>query len=210
MQHSTSLRERNRTATWKLIHDTAAELVLEDGLGAANVEAITERAGCSRRTFFNYFPTKEDAILGMREPHVDPDELMAVAKEDPPAAPFERTMRILIYILGEVYPVPGPGYHERRRLLIEREPALRPRFVVNITGAENLVLDYLRRRAELGESPEALGPNVDADEARVLLSLAGAIIRYAVTHDAENMLTDREGTLRRATTRFREVIEHTL
>ena len=43
-------------------------LAREGGLAAATVEAITERAGVSRRTFFNYYPTKEDALLGTTSP----------------------------------------------------------------------------------------------------------------------------------------------
>lgn len=205
---ATSLRERNRLATWQLIHDTAAELVLQDGLAVATVESITERAGCSRRTFFNYFSTKEDAILGMREPRLHISEVRAVAAEEPDAAPFERTMRILIYILSDIFPV--PGQHERRRLLLVAAPSLKARFVSNVTSAERLVLEHLQTRAEHDEPPEAFGGNVDEQEARVLLMLAGSIIRYAATYDAEAMLSDREDALRRATATFREVIEHTV
>ncbi|GGA76721.1 TetR family transcriptional regulator [Pseudoclavibacter endophyticus] len=208
MQPSTSLRERNRLATWQLIHDTAAELVLKHGIAAATVEAIAERAGCSRRTFFNYFATKEDAILGMRELRLDPDDVRAIAAAEPAAAPFDRTMRILITILSEIYPV--PGRYDRRRALLEKVPELKSRFIENISSAEGLVLEYLRHDAELGDAHEGLGPDIDADEARVLLTLAAAIIRYAATHDADNMLVDRDAALRRATKRFREVIEHTL
>ena len=63
-----SLRERNRLDTWALIHDQASSLACEHGLANTTVEAISEAAGVSKRTFFNYFPTKEDAILGVQAP----------------------------------------------------------------------------------------------------------------------------------------------
>ena len=47
------------------------------GLNGYTVEEVCERGGISRRTFFNYFPTKEDAIIG----HAD-DELPAGVVED--------------------------------------------------------------------------------------------------------------------------------
>lgn len=191
-----------------MIHDTAADLVLTNGLSAATVDAIVERAGCSRRTFFNYFATKEDAILGMREPRLDLEDLRAAAGEDPAAPPFERTMRILIWILGDVFPI--SGLYERRRLLLATAPSLKERFVANFSGAEQLVQQHLQDQADRGETPEALGPDVTIEQARVLLMLAGTIVRYAVSHDPEGVLADRDDALRRATSRFREVIEHTL
>src|SRR6478672_474474 len=68
-----SLRERQKDETWSAIHEAASDAALEGGLASATVEAIAERSGISRRTFFNYFPTKEDAILGLREPALADD-----------------------------------------------------------------------------------------------------------------------------------------
>lgn len=191
-----------------MIHDAAAELVLERGLAAATVEAIAERAGCSRRTFFNYYPTKEDAVLGMREPRIDVDEIRAMAAADPELAPFEHTMRLLIHILDDLYAV--TGVQDRRRELILTEPALLDRFRTLYGSAETLVLHHLQVRFEAGERPVGLGPDIDHEEARALLMLAGAIVRFALASDPDGMLDDREAALHRATATFREVIEHTL
>ena len=61
------LRERKRAATRASITAVARSLTAERGLNGYTVEEVCERTGISRRTFFNYFPTKEDAIIG----HVD-------------------------------------------------------------------------------------------------------------------------------------------
>src|SRR3954453_19633038 len=58
------LRERKRAATRAAITAAARSLTAERGLNGYTVEEVCERAGISRRTFFNYFPAKEDAILG--------------------------------------------------------------------------------------------------------------------------------------------------
>ncbi|MCU1531905.1 MAG: TetR/AcrR family transcriptional regulator [Arthrobacter sp.] len=71
------LRERKRAATRAAITAVARNLTAQRGLNGYTVEEVCERAGISRRTFFNYFPSKEDAIIG----HVD-DELPAGIFDD--------------------------------------------------------------------------------------------------------------------------------
>lgn len=58
-----SLRARRRVQTRSEIHDAAVELVLERGFNEVTVDEIAEAAGVSPRTFFNYFPTKQEAIF---------------------------------------------------------------------------------------------------------------------------------------------------
>jgi AcrR family transcriptional regulator len=69
------LRERKRAATRMAIRDTARELTAEHGLNHFTIEQLCERVGISRRTFFNYFPTKEDAIIGHQDDGI-PDDLV--------------------------------------------------------------------------------------------------------------------------------------
>ena len=57
-------RERKKQATWLSLHDAAMALAVERGFEHVTVEDICDRADVSVRTFFNYFPCKEDAVLG--------------------------------------------------------------------------------------------------------------------------------------------------
>ncbi|MGH2909862.1 MAG: TetR family transcriptional regulator [Solirubrobacteraceae bacterium] len=59
-----SLRERKKRATREALRRAAVAQVADRGLAAVTVEDIAAAAEMSPRTFFNYFPTKEDAVSG--------------------------------------------------------------------------------------------------------------------------------------------------
>ena len=58
------LRERRRLATRAEIEHVALDLFARHGSERTTVDDIATAAGVSPRTFFRYFPTKEDAALG--------------------------------------------------------------------------------------------------------------------------------------------------
>lgn len=60
-----SLRARQTRERRASIHAAAVDLVFERGLEEVTVAQIAEAAEVSTRTFFNYFPTKEMAIVGL-------------------------------------------------------------------------------------------------------------------------------------------------
>jgi len=60
-----SLRERKKQQTRQALHEAAVRLISERGLAGVTVEEICAEAGVSPRTFFNYFPTKANAALGL-------------------------------------------------------------------------------------------------------------------------------------------------
>lgn len=62
MSETTGRRELNKARTRQALIAATRELARERGLGAVTVEDIAERAGVSRRTFFNYFPNIEGAV----------------------------------------------------------------------------------------------------------------------------------------------------
>jgi AcrR family transcriptional regulator len=57
------LRERKKLQRRKLIEDTALELFARDGFDATTVETIAAACDIAPRTFFSYFPTKDDLVL---------------------------------------------------------------------------------------------------------------------------------------------------
>lgn len=57
------LRELKRRETGNRIALAALQLTAEHGFDGFTIDQLAEAAGISRRTFFNYFPTKEDALF---------------------------------------------------------------------------------------------------------------------------------------------------
>lgn len=53
---------RPRAASREILEEAACELFLERGYAATSVADITQRAGVSRATFFNYVPAKSDLL----------------------------------------------------------------------------------------------------------------------------------------------------
>ncbi|UOQ57754.1 TetR/AcrR family transcriptional regulator [Leucobacter allii] len=64
-ESATGVRAQRRAETARRITDLARRRTAERGITAYTVEELCEDAGVSRRTFFNYFASKEDAVLGV-------------------------------------------------------------------------------------------------------------------------------------------------
>lgn len=57
------LRERKKLETRRAIRRAALDYALEHGIENLTVEIIAEEVGISSRTFFNYFSSKEEALI---------------------------------------------------------------------------------------------------------------------------------------------------
>lgn len=174
-----SLRERRKAETWTAIHEAAATLVLEQGLEQATVESIADRAGVSPRTFFNYFPSKEDAVLGMRAPVLDPALLEELTAE---RDLLDQLSHLLLTVARSSY---AGGNPVRRRQLMQQYPHLGQRRKEYMVQAEELVrqglVGILAAHPDWHEGSE--GFDVE-DTARMLVVIAGVPLRFALTSPA--------------------------
>jgi AcrR family transcriptional regulator len=194
-----SLRERKRTDTYSALHDAAAELVLDRGLAHVTVDEIAERAGVSQRTFFNYFPTKEDAVLGVRTPAIS-DAALESFRDTSQRDLFGRVVELFADAMrSSMVPAADPT---RRRRLTTEHPELKHRFMVRVADIERLALQVIE------DQPESL-PNTP-ESARVLLYLAGAVVRYTYTTTPGAISNHDDVALNRAIETFREVLRNAL
>ncbi|PKW18129.1 TetR family transcriptional regulator [Saccharopolyspora spinosa] len=65
MNRATNMRSRRMAATAAQVTSHARRLTAERGLSGFTVEEVCEQVDISRRTFFNYFASKDDAVLGV-------------------------------------------------------------------------------------------------------------------------------------------------
>lgn len=59
-----SLREQRKRETSLALTDAARRLTSEKGFAGFTIEELCAEVGVSRRTFFNYFESKENAVFG--------------------------------------------------------------------------------------------------------------------------------------------------
>jgi AcrR family transcriptional regulator len=199
------LRERNRLTTMKQLHAAAKQLALDEGLAAATVEAITDRAGVSKRTFFNYYASKEDAILGTFAPTV-PEAALTRYFDDESTDSFTRTVHLIVAIIRST--VPDQAGFDDRRVLVARFPELRARLGQHVAAAERLIEATLEERfATPADDP----PVPAADSTRALLMLAGTVLRYVYTRDPGALgVEDDDAAIDAAIATFRKVLKEIL
>jgi AcrR family transcriptional regulator len=132
---SYDLRERKRTRTRLMIQTEALRLFIEKGYAQTTVEEIADAAAISPRTFFRYFPSKEDVVIW---DEYDPLalELIAARPEDEPLA---ETFRAVVHeTLGGLYRRDPERLLTRVRLALT-VPEVRARFLDQQThGIEQL------------------------------------------------------------------------
>ncbi|MFT2815475.1 TetR/AcrR family transcriptional regulator [Leifsonia sp. A12D58] len=61
------IRERRKASTRRQLTSNARRLTAERGLKGFTIEELCDEVGISRRTFFNYFPNKEHAVMGSHD-----------------------------------------------------------------------------------------------------------------------------------------------
>ncbi|WP_149202017.1 TetR/AcrR family transcriptional regulator [Actinotalea subterranea] len=141
------LRERKKRARREALIDAAHLLVERDGLDAVTVEAICAHAGVSPRTFFNYFESKDDAVLG-----IVPFDLRTATAEafaaGGPTGRWRPDLEALVVSLAQSAPA---GLHRIACAmeLARREPRLLGRQIAAFEGHHATIAELVARRTGL-------------------------------------------------------------
>jgi AcrR family transcriptional regulator len=163
-------RERKKLATRQALQDVALRLVAERGLDQVTVEDISEAADVATRTFFNYFSSKEEALLGNLPEKVAAVQRMVV---DRPASetPLEAVCQVLRTMTLQL----AERRDERllRQQVIERHPGLLARQLGMYASFERALSAAVAERIGAGQA--------DALYCRVVAAVAVAAARSAVS-----------------------------
>ena len=171
-----TLRQRRTAATALNIETQAVALALEHGLDHVTVEMICEASEVSARTFFNYFGTKDNAILGKFLPEIDEQKAREFIASNNPD--------ILSEVIGVVkFPdefIQNPGLELQRMKLLNQNPQLMTkqmeRFSVVPSKVEEILFLRLRRDAQPEETEEQT-----RSYANLTAELIALTFRYTLT-----------------------------
>jgi len=136
-------RSQQKRETAQALQDAAMARFVKDGFEATTIEDIARDAGVSRRTFFRYFPTKEELILSQFEEMgtIIFDEIRCRPKSEGPMLALRNGFRTLDV----------QDAAQRRRMdllgwLIAETPALRGLMLLRQERWEAEIADRLAER----------------------------------------------------------------
>lgn len=168
------LRERKRIETRLALETAALDLALEVGVANLTVEQIAERANVSRRTFFNYFASKEDALVG--EAGERPNTDLLVPHEVDEAFDLLTTLRAAIHAFASVKGGSGTLLAKRMRVF-----ATNPHLIHDqVARASDSLETYASALSAMLAGRLGTEPSATTDShARLLLMICAAVLHHA-------------------------------
>jgi AcrR family transcriptional regulator len=175
---SLGLRERKRLETRTQLERAAVRLVAELGLEYATVEAICATVPVSTRTFFNYFESKEDAILGVRDVVFGDEAIERHARENAGQPLVSRIIGLLLEALAPA--IADTELHEARLAIIKQHPELLSRQIAQMSRAGEKLIAATAAILAHDSRFAALGADERSATAELILPLCGGAVRLAI------------------------------
>lgn len=189
-----SLRERKRREARAAIERSAITLVDELGYENVTVAMIAERAVVSQGTFFNYFPTKDAAIVGLGPLDLDPQAVHAAYDRLAPAAPYHATLSLFLEVVRELDWTSDIAAMRGR--LVAQTPVLMRLFLDGtfafVADFRSMLASYLEGHPERRTCSDEL---TAAEEASLVVSEALEAAKFALaraTKDLERGLPEAD------------------
>lgn len=172
-------RDRKKQQTRATLMTAALRLVDERGLDRVTVEEISEAADVSSRTFFNYFASKDEALIG--DPLTDgPDFRAALLAQPSGLSVVEATRRALAPTIEQIQS--DQELWALRMRVIKHNPSLLPALFARGAEVEAAFVAAIAERT--GQSPDSAFTQLTA-------ALTGAAFRTAMIRWATVEQTSR-------------------
>lgn len=174
------VRDAKKAGTAQAIVDASLELMRGRRFADVTVDEISAAAGIGRRTFFRYFPTKEDVFLDRRRL----DRAFATGAlrtRAPDEGDVALVMRVLAELQRRAFAVFKPEHQAELHRLTHSEPELAARSWLFMEDIRGLLVRGL------------VDPDADPSEllrARVLASACIMVVDAAVTTWIEGGMRD--------------------
>jgi mycofactocin system transcriptional regulator len=148
---------RRRATSRAELEQAAFALFAARGFEGTTVDEIAAAAGIGRRTFFRYFPSKNDIPWGAFEDELE--RMRVRLKACPPEVPLADALRVALIDFNRVAPAQVP-LHRRRMELILRVPTLLAHSTLRFAAWREVVAEFVAERT--GRRPDDLAPQAIA------------------------------------------------
>jgi AcrR family transcriptional regulator len=171
--HALGLRERKKLRTETDLAAATLRLAMARGFDQVTIDDIAAEAEVSKTTFYRYFDSKEDALLGRSDEKAE--GLRAALAERPADEPTMVAVRTAVMTFVRSYE------HDRERSLavgrvLRATPSLQARNLEHQATFETVLADFVRDRLEPDVHPD---PEL---RAKVVAAIVMATIRSAIDH----------------------------
>jgi TetR/AcrR family transcriptional regulator, regulator of mycofactocin system len=144
---------RRRVTSRAELEHVAFDLFDRQGFERTTVDDIARAAGIGRRTFFRYFPSKNDVPWGSFETELE--RMRLHLKALPPQMPLMEAIRVAIVDFNTFAPEQIP-WHRRRMRLILQTPVLQAHSTLRYAAWRQVIGEFASER--IGQRPDALAP----------------------------------------------------
>jgi AcrR family transcriptional regulator len=133
------IRERTRRLAQTELTSVAQDLFVAQGYDGTTVDQIAAAAGMSKRTFFRYFPSKDDLVIGKYDLFAD---RMAEALDDRPADEpvWESLRRVFDLALDYVQDDHQRARSEAMDEIVRSTPQLYARYLEKMQRVQELLI----------------------------------------------------------------------
>jgi len=145
---------RRKVTSRSELEQVAFDLFDRQGFERTTVGDIASAAGIGRRTFFRYFPSKNDVVWGDFDGELE--RMRRRLSAVPAGTPLMDALRDAIVDFNRIAPQQVPA-HRRRMEFILRVPALQAHSTLRYAAWRQVIADFVADRARLpsGAPPPA-------------------------------------------------------
>lgn len=178
-------RDRKKLATRRALRNAALQLVAERGMAHVTVEDITELADVAPRTFFNYFNSKESAVVGADPERIE--QMRTSLIDRPPGESALEALRAVLVEYAQAIAAELDDFGEGRE-------SWNQRFCI-VRQDRDLLGAYIAHAAEIERiMAEAIAERLGKDTARDMYPALVAATVFAATRVATLYWSEHGGT----------------